>query len=129
MGAGKRLLTGESLFMTVFLNRGASKRKVAFGAPYPGKIKPFHLDQLGGEMICQKDAFLCAALGTKVDIALNKKIGTGLFGGEGFIMQRLNGDGWAFIHAGGTLHERTLAAGETLRIDTGCVVAYQPTVE
>jgi uncharacterized protein (TIGR00266 family) len=129
LGAGKRLLTGESLFMTVFLNRSPRRTKVAFGAPYPGKIVPVHLSQLGGELICQKDAFLCAAKGVSVGIAFQKKIGVGLFGGEGFIMQRLQGDGWAFVHAGGTLLERTLAPGETLRVDTGCVVAYQNTVD
>jgi len=129
MGAGKRLLTGESLFMTVFYNQGMGKKKVAFGAPYPGKIIPVHLSEVGGELISQKDSFLCAAKGVSVGIAFNKKIGTGLFGGEGFIMQRLQGDGWAFIHAGGTLHQRDLAPGETLRVDTGCVVAFQPTVD
>ena len=129
MGAGKRLLTGESLFMTVFLNRGQVKRKIAFGAPYPGKIIPVHLAQIGGELIAQKDAFLCAAKGVSVGIAFNKKIGVGLFGGEGFIMQRLTGDGWAFIHAGGTVVPKELAAGETLRVDTGCIVAFQPTVQ
>jgi uncharacterized protein (TIGR00266 family) len=129
MGAGKRLLTGESLFMTVYGNRAAVKRKVAFGAPYPGKIVPVHLSEVGGELIAQKDSFLCAAKGVSVGIAFNKRIGTGLFGGEGFIMQRLQGDGWAFLHAGGTVTERVLAAGETLRIDTGCVVAFQPSVD
>ena len=129
MGAGKRLLTGESLFMTVFYNQGMGKKKMAFGAPYPGKIIPVHLSEVGGELISQKDSFLCAAKGVSVGIAFNKKIGTGLFGGEGFIMQRLQGDGWAFIHAGGTLHQRDLAPGETLRVDTGCVVAFQPTVD
>jgi uncharacterized protein (TIGR00266 family) len=128
-GVGKRLLTGESLFMTVFENRGSGKKRVAFGAPYPGKIVAVHLAEIGGELIAQKDAFLCAAKGVSIGIAFQKKIGVGLFGGEGFIMQRLSGDGWAFIHAGGTLLERTLAVGETLRIDTGCVVAYQPTVQ
>lgn len=128
MGAGKRLLTGESLFMTVFQNRGAGKRRVAFGAPYPGRIVPMHLAELGGEIIAQKDAFLCAAKGVSVGIAINRKIGTGLFGGEGFIMQRLQGDGWAFIHAGGTIVERLLPPGEVLRVDTGCVVAFQPSV-
>ena len=128
MGAGKRLLTGESLFMTVFQNRGAGKKKVAFGAPYPGKIIPVHLSQIGGELIAQKDSFLCAAKGVSVGIAFNKKIGAGLFGGEGFIMQRLTGDGWAFIHAGGTIIQRDLGPGETLRVDTGCIVAFQPTV-
>jgi uncharacterized protein (TIGR00266 family) len=129
MGAGKRLLTGESLFMTVFQNCGAGKQRVAFGAPYPGKIIPVHLAEVGGELIAQKDSFLCGAKGVSVGIAFQKKLGTGLFGGEGFIMQRLTGDGWAFVHAGGTLMERTLAPGETLRVDTGCVVAYQPGVD
>ncbi len=129
LGAGKRLLTGESLFMTVFLNQGIDKRRVAFGAPYPGKILPVHLPDVGGELIAQKDSFLCAAKGVSVGIAFNKKIGAGFFGGEGFIMQRLQGDGWGFLHAGGTLHERTLAPGESLRVDTGCIVAFQPTVE
>jgi len=129
MGAGKRLLTGESLFMTVFQNRGAGKRRVAFGAPYPGKIVPTHLAELGGEIWAQKDSFLCAAKGVSVGIAFNKKIGVGLFGGEGFIMQRLQGDGWAFLHAGGTILERVLAPGQMLRVDTGCIVGFQPTVD
>src|SRR5687767_144063 len=130
LGAGKRLLTGESLFMTVFQNRGgAGKKKVAFGAPYPGKIIAIHLSELGGELIAQKDSFLCAAKGVTVGIAFNKKIGVGLFGGEGFIMQRLQGDGWAFVHAGGTLLQRDLAPGEVLRVDTGCIVAFQPSVD
>ena len=128
MGAGKRLLTGESLFMTVFHNESAQKRKVAFAAPYPGKIQPLHLSELGGELLCQKDSFLCAAKGVAIGIAFNKRFGAGLFGGEGFIMQRLQGDGWAFVHAGGTLEEKTLAAGESLRVDTGCLVALQPSV-
>jgi uncharacterized protein (TIGR00266 family) len=128
MGAGKRLLTGESLFMTVFLNRGSQKKRVAFGAPYPGKIVPIHLAEIGGELITQKDSFLAAAKGVSIGIAFQKKIGVGLFGGEGFIMQRLQGDGWAFIHAGGTLTERTLAHGEILRVDTGCIVGFQPSV-
>jgi uncharacterized protein (TIGR00266 family) len=128
MGAGKRLLTGESLFMTVFQNRGAGKKRVAFGAPYPGKIVPVHLTEVGGELIAQKDSFLCAAKGVSVGIAFNKKIGAGLFGGEGFIMQRLQGDGWAFLHAGGNMHERVLAPGQVLRVDTGCIVAFQPSV-
>src|SRR5688500_17438283 len=128
MGAGKRLLTGESLFMTVFLNRGAQKKRVAFGAPYPGKIIPVHLSQIGGELIAQKDSFLAAAKGVSVGIAFQRKLGGGLFGGEGFIMQRLQGDGWAFVHAGGTLHERDLAPGELIRVDTGCIVAFQPSV-
>jgi uncharacterized protein (AIM24 family) len=129
LGAGKRLLTGESLFMTIFQNQGASKRRVAFGAPYPGKIVAVHLKDIGGEFIAQKDSFLCAAKGVSIGIAFQKRIGAGLFGGEGFIMQRLTGDGWAFIHAGGTLYERTLAPGEVLRVDTGCVAGYQPTVD
>ncbi|MBK7998218.1 MAG: TIGR00266 family protein [Verrucomicrobia bacterium] len=129
MGAGKRLLTGESLFMTVFQNQGQGKKKVAFGAPYPGKIIPLHLAELGGELIAQKDSFLCAAKGVSVGIAFNKKIGAGLFGGEGFIMQRLQGDGWAFVHAGGTIIQKQLGIGETLRVDTGCIVAFQPTVQ
>jgi uncharacterized protein (TIGR00266 family) len=128
MGAGKRLLTGESLFMTVFLNRGNGKRKIAFGAPYPGKIIPVNLPDIGGELIAQKDSFLVAAKGVSVGIAFNRKIGVGLFGGEGFIMQRLQGDGLAFVHAGGTLKEKDLQPGETLRIDTGCIVAFQPSV-
>ena len=128
MSAGKRLLTGESLFMTVFHNEGTGKKKVAFAAPYPGKIQPLHLAELGGELICQKDSFLCAAKGVSIGIAFSKRFGAGLFGGEGFIMQRLTGDGWTFVHAGGTLEERTLAPGETLRVDTGCLVALQPSV-
>jgi len=129
LGAGKRLLTGESLFTTVFHNESSGKRRVAFAAPYPGKIVPVQLTDVGGTLICQKDSFLCAAKGVSLGIAFQKKIGTGLFGGEGFIMQKLDGDGMAFIHAGGTLHERTLAPGETLRVDTGCVVAFQPSVD
>jgi len=129
LGAGKRLLTGESLFMTVFQNQGQGKRKAAFAAPYPGKIVPAQLSAIGGEIICQKDSFLCAAKGVSIGIAFQKRLGTGLFGGEGFIMERLQGDGWCFLNAGGTLEERTLAAGETLRIDTGCVVGYQPSVD
>ena len=128
LGAGKRLLVGESLFITVFHNQGAQKRKVAFAAPYPGKIMPIHLAQIGGELICQKDSFLCAAKGVSLGIAFNKRFGAGLFGGEGFIMERLQGDGWVFVHAGGTLEERTLAPGETLRVDTGCLVGLVPSV-
>lgn len=120
----KRKLTGETLFMTWFSNRGAGKKRVAFGAPYPGKIIALDLRQLGGQFICQKDAFLCAAFGTKVGIAFQRKIGVGLFGGEGFIMQKLEGDGKAFVHAGGTIVSRKLAPGETLRVDTGCIVGY-----
>ncbi len=129
MGAGKRLLTGESLFMTVFQNQGVGKKKVAFGAPYPGKIVPIHLSEIGGELLAQKDAFLCAAKGVSLGMAWQKKFGVGLFGGEGFIMERLQGDGWAFIHAGGTLIQKDLGPGEIIRVDTGCVVAYQPSVD
>lgn len=129
LGAGKRLLTGESLFMTVFQNQASGKKRVAFGAPYPGKIVPVHLAELGGELIAQKDSFLCAAKGVSIGIAFQKRLGVGLFGGEGFIMQRLTGDGWAFVHAGGTLYERELAAGEVLRVDTGCIVAFQRTID
>ena len=128
LGAGKRLLTGESLFMTVFYNRSGQKRKIAFGAPYPGKIVAIHLAELGGELIAQKDSFLAAAKGVSIGIAFQRKLGVGLFGGEGFIMQRLQGDGWAFVHAGGTLQERSLAPGELVRVDTGCIVALQPSV-
>jgi len=128
VGAGKRLLTGESLFMTVFHNEGNGKRVAAFGAPYPGKIQPVHLAEVGGELICQKDSFLCAAKGVSIGIAFTKRFGAGLFGGEGFIMQRLTGDGWCFVHAGGTLEEKVLAPGEQLRVDTGCLVALQPSV-
>lgn len=129
MGAGKRLLTGESLFMTVFLNRGNSKRCVAFGAPYPGKIVAVNLAEVGNELIAQKDSFLAAAKGVSIGIAFQRKLGAGLFGGEGFIMQRLQGDGIAFVHAGGALTEKVLRPGEMLRVDTGCIVAFQPSVE
>src|SRR3954466_6099477 len=129
LGAGKRLITGESLFMTVFQNQGTGKRRVAFGAPYPGKIVPVRLSELGGELIAQKDSFLCAAKGVSISVAFQRRLGVGLFGGEGFIMQRLLGDGWAFIHAGGTLYERILAPGEVLRVDTGCIVAFQNSVD
>jgi len=128
MGAGKRLLMGESLFMTVFLNQSSAKRKIAFGAPYPGKIVAVRLADIGGELITQKDSFLAAAKGVSIGIAFQRKLGVGLFGGEGFIMERLQGDGFVFVHAGGMLMERTLAPGETLRIDTGCIVAFQPSV-
>ena len=129
LGAGKRLITGESLFTTVYVNKGQGKKKVAFAAPYTGKIIPFDLGQLGGTMICQKDAFLCAAKGVSLGIAFQKKLGAGFFGGEGFIMQKLEGDGMAFCHSGGTMLKRELAPGETLRVDTGCVVAYTPNVD
>jgi uncharacterized protein (TIGR00266 family) len=128
IGAGKRLVTGESLFTTVYTNAGRSKQRVAFAAPYPGKILPMDLSKLGGMLICQKDAFLCAARGVSLGIALQRKLGVGFFGGEGFIMQKLEGDGLAFVHAGGTCVKRELQAGETLLVDTGCVVAYTATV-
>ncbi|MCE5286992.1 MAG: TIGR00266 family protein [Pelosinus sp.] len=129
MGAGKRLLTGESLFITVFTHRGQGKAKAAFGAPYPGNIIPVQLADMGGTIICQKDSFLCAAKGVSIGIYFQRKIMTGLFGGEGFIMQKLEGDGLAFMHAGGTIVERQLAPGEVLHVDTGCVVAFEPSVQ
>jgi uncharacterized protein (TIGR00266 family) len=129
LGAGKRLLVGESLFMTVFQNRGDGKKHVAFGAPYPGKIIPIHLAEIGGELLAQKDSFLCAAKGVSVGIAFTKRFGAGLFGGEGFILERLQGDGFAFIHAGGTIYQRDLLPGEIFRVDTGCIVALQPGVD
>jgi uncharacterized protein (TIGR00266 family) len=129
LGAGKRLITGESLFTTVYTNQGSGKKRVAFAAPYPGKILPMDLRQLGGTLICQKDAFLCAARGVSLGIAFQRKLGTGFFGGEGFIMQKLEGDGLAFVHAGGTVVRRELKAGETLLVDTGCVVAYTTGVD
>lgn len=129
LGAGKRLITGESLFTTVFLNQSNQKRKVAFAASYPGKIVPVHLLELGGMLYAQKDSFLAGAKGVSLGLAFQKKIGAGLFGGEGFIMQKLEGDGYVFLHAGGTLTSRQLQPGETLRVDTGCVVAYQPSVD
>ena len=129
VSAGKRVLTGESLFMTTFTNVGQGKKRVSFASPYPGKIIPLDLMQLGGRVICQKDAFLCAAKGVSVGIALQRKLGTGIFGGEGFIMQKLEGDGMAFVHAGGHVFARELQAGETLKLDTGCVVAYTQTID
>jgi uncharacterized protein (TIGR00266 family) len=130
IGAGKRLLTGESLFTTQFMNQGhGGKAKVAFAAPYPGKILPMRLSEIGGTLICQKDSFLCGAKGVSVGIAFQQKIMTGLFGGEGFIMQKLEGDGWVFCHAGGSIMERTLQPGEQLHVDTGCVVAYTAGVD
>jgi uncharacterized protein (TIGR00266 family) len=126
--AGKRKLTGETLFLTHFTNVGAGKKRVAFAAPYPGKIIPLDLAALGGQILCQKDAFLCAALGTEVGIAFNKRLGVGLFGGEGFILQRLNGDGLAFAHAGGTIVKREMT-GEKLLVDTGCLVAFTPGIQ
>lgn len=122
--AGKRLLTGESLFMTAFTNIGQGKKRVAFASPYPGKIIALDLTDYGGKIICQKDAFLCAARGVSIGIEFQRRLGTGLFGGEGFIMQKLEGDGHAFVHAGGHVFERNLQHGESLRIDTGCLVAY-----
>ena len=128
LGAGKRLITGESLFTTVYTNNGSGKQRVAFAAPYPGKILPMDLRQLGGMLICQKDSFLCAARGVSLGIAFQQKLSVGFFGGEGFIMQKLEGDGLAFVHAGGTVVKRELQAGQTLMVDTGCVVAYTPSV-
>jgi uncharacterized protein (TIGR00266 family) len=128
LSAGKRMLTGESLFLTTFSNIATKRETIAFASPYPGKIVPFHLDQFGGEMICQKDSFLCGARGVQVSIAFQKKVGVALFGGEGFIMQRLTGDGIAMVHAGGTLVEKILAPGEMIKMDTGCLVALQPSV-
>ena len=128
LGAGKRLVTGESLFTTVYSNTASRKLRVAFAAPYPGKILPMDLRQLGGTLICQKDAFLCAARGVSLGIAFQQRLSVGFFGGEGFIMQRLDGDGLAFVHAGGTVVRRELQAGQTLLIDTGCIVAYTPSV-
>ena len=127
--AGKRMLTGESLFMTVFLNQDKYKRKVSFASPYPGKIVPLDLRQFGGKFICQKDAFLCAAKGVSVGIEFSRKLGRGLFGGEGFIMQKLEGDGLAFVHAGGTLARKELQAGEVLKVDTGCIVGFSQGVK
>lgn len=126
--AGKRAVTGESIFITHFTNQGKSKKRVAFSAPYPGKIIPVDMNTLGGELICQKDAFLCAALGTQVSIAFNRKLGAGFFGGEGFILQRLQGDGMAFIHAGGTIVRKELNH-ETIRVDTGCIVGFTPGID
>ncbi len=129
MSAGKRMLTGESLFMTAFSNMGYNKARVTFAGPYAGKIVPMDLQQLGNKIICQKDSFLCAAKGVSVGIEFQRKLGTGLFGGEGFIMQKLEGDGLAFVHAGGHILERELKQGEYLRVDTGCIVAFTSTVD
>jgi len=126
--AGKRMITGESLFLTTFGATGSQREQVAFASPYPGKIIPLHVDELGGEVLCQKQAFLCAARGVTLDIAFQKRLGVGLFGGEGFILQRIRGDGIAFVHAGGTIVKRQLGPGERLRLDTGCLVAFQPSV-
>jgi uncharacterized protein (TIGR00266 family) len=127
--AGKRVLTGESLFMTAFTNNGMQKKRVSFASPYPGKIIPLDLKELGGRIIAQKDAFLCAAKGVSIGIEFQKRLGTGIFGGEGFIMQKLEGDGMAFVHAGGHVFERNLQPGETMKIDTGCLVAYTSTID
>ncbi|MGV6832682.1 MAG: TIGR00266 family protein [bacterium] len=129
LGAGKRILTGESLFMTAFYNVLDGKRKVSFASPYPGKIIPIDLEEFQGKFVCQKDAFLCAAKGVSVGIEFSKKLGRGLFGGEGFIMQKLEGDGMAFVHARGTLARRELKPGETLRVDTGCIVGFTKDVD
>ncbi|MBQ0933464.1 TIGR00266 family protein [Ideonella sp. 4Y16] len=128
LGAGKRLITGESLFTTVYTNNAPAKQRVAFAAPYPGKIIPMDLRQMGGMLVCQKDAFLCAARGVSLGIYFQQKLSVGFFGGEGFIMQKLEGDGLAFVHAGGTVVKRELKPGETLLVDTGCVVAFTPNV-
>lgn len=129
LGAGKRLLTGESLFMTAYTHTGLGKARIAFASPYPGKIIALDLFELGGKIICQKDSFLCAAKGVSVGIELQRKLGTGLFGGEGFIMQKLEGDGLAFCHAGGHIVKRTLGMGDVLRVDTGCIVAYTQSID
>lgn len=128
LNIGKRVLTKESIFMTHFTNHGGGKSRVAFAAPYPGKIMPINLAQLGGDLVCQRDAFLCAALGTKLEIAFQKKLGAGFFGGEGFILQKLIGDGMAFIHAGGTVVQKELR-GDTIRVDTGCIVAFDSSIQ
>lgn len=128
-GAGKRLLTGEQLFMTVFSNTALDKKKVSFAAPYPGKVIPLDLTEFGGKFICQKDAFLCAAKGVSVGIEFSRKIGRGLFGGEGFIMQKLAGDGMAFVHSGGTMARKELVAGEKIKVDTGCIIGFTQEVD
>jgi uncharacterized protein (TIGR00266 family) len=129
LGAGKRILTGESLFMTVFYNTLSGKRNVSFASPYPGKIIPLDLTEYRGKFICQKDAFLCAAKGVSIGIEFSKRLGRGLFGGEGFIMQKLEGDGMAFVHAGGTIGKKVLKSGETLRVDTGCLVGFTQDID
>jgi uncharacterized protein (TIGR00266 family) len=134
MGGGlfsgfKRMITGESFFITTFLNNANGKSHVAFAAPYPGKIIAFDLDRFNGQVLCQKDSFLCAAQGTEIEVAFTKRLGAGFFGGEGFILQRLTGDGMVFVHAGGTVIEKDLAPGETLRVDTGCIVAFSTSVD
>lgn len=127
--AGKRLLTGESLFMTVFTNQGFGKKKVSFASPYPGKILPVDLSEEGGKFVCQKDAFLCAAKGVTIGIEFSKRLGRGLFGGEGFIMQKMEGDGMAFVYAGGTMAKKVLQPSEVLKVDTGCIVGFSQTVD
>jgi len=129
LGAGKRILTGESLFMTAFYNDLVGKKRISFASPYPGKILPIDLTAFGGKFICQKDAFLCAAKGVTIGIEFSKRLGRGLFGGEGFIMQKLEGDGMAFVHAGGTMAKRVLQPGEILRVDTGCIVGFTQGVD
>lgn len=129
LGAGKRLLTGEQLFMTAFSNTALDKKKVSFAAPYPGKVIPLDLTEFGGKFICQKDAFLCAAKGVSVGIEFSRKIGRGLFGGEGFIMQKLAGDGMAFVHSGGTMARKELVAGEKIKVDTGCIIGFTQEVD
>ena len=129
LGAGKRLVTGESLFTTVFTHEGRGKARVAFASPTPGAILPIRLDTVGGTLICQKDSFLCAAKGVQIGIAFQRRVMTGLFGGEGFIMQKLDGDGWVFVQMGGTVVERELAPGEEIHVDTGCLAAYTPSVD
>src|SRR5690606_26572156 len=129
LGAGKRILTGESLFMTAFYNNVIDKRKVSFASPYPGKIIPIDLTKYRGKFVCQKDAFLCAAKGVSIGIEFSRRLGRGLFGGEGFIMQKLEGDGMAFVHAGGTMAKKVLLAGEVLRVDTGCIVGFTQDVD
>lgn len=129
LGAGKRLITGESLFTTIYTNQASGKKRVGFAAPYPGKILPMDLKQLGGTLLCQKDSFLCAARGVSLGIAFQKKLGAGFFGGEGFVLQKLEGDGLAFVHAGGTVVRRELQPGQTLLVDTGCLVAMTPNVD
>lgn len=129
LSAGKRVLTGESLFMTAFINQNNIKSKVAFASPYPGKIIPIDLRQFGGKFICQKDSFLCAAKGVAIGIEFSKKLGRGLFGGEGFIMQKIEGDGMAFVHTGGTLAKKELGPGEVLKVDTGCIVGFTKDVD
>lgn len=129
LGAGKRLLTGESLFMTIFTNEGAGKKKISFASPYPGKVIPIDLTEYGGKFVCQKDAFLCAARGVAIGIEFSKRLGRGFFGGEGFIMQKLEGDGLAFVHSGGTTAKKVLATGEKLKVDTGCIIGFTQEVD